>query len=119
MMKRMTLFVFSMLSIMVFCSVSLAVELTNIEKVPSTYAKTVEKDGKKVIEFGNDAIVYEPEALDKILAGYGLTLQNTATVPSTYATTVEKDGKKVIEFGNDAINYEPERFDKILAGYNS
>ena len=50
-----------MLSMMVFCSVALAVELTNIEKVPSTYAKLVDdKDGKKVIEFGNDAIVYEP-----------------------------------------------------------
>ena len=56
-MKRMTLLHTPGLSMMVFCSVSLAVELTNIEKVPSTYAKLVDdKDGKKVIEFGNDAI---------------------------------------------------------------
>jgi hypothetical protein len=102
----------------VFCSVSLAVELIYPEKVPSTYAKLVEKDGKKVIEFGNDAISYEPENLNKILAGYGVTLQNPEKVPSTYATIVEKDGKKEIVFGNDAWVYEPAQLNKILAGYN-
>ena len=46
-MKRMTLCIFSVLSMMVFCSVSLAVELTYPEKVPSTYAKVVEKEGRR------------------------------------------------------------------------
>ena len=77
------------------------------------------EEGKKLIEFGNDAIVYDPEALDKILAGYGLTLLYPEKVPSTYAKLVDdKEGKKVIEFGNDAISYEPEQFNKILAGYD-
>ena len=116
-MKRMTLCILSGLSMMVFCSVSLAVELTYPEKVPSTYAKVVEKEGKKVIEFGNDAIAYEPKQLDQILAGYELTLGYPERVPSTYAKAVEKEGKKVIEFGNDAIAYDPKQLDKILAGY--
>ena len=116
-MKRMTSCIFSGLSMMVFCSVSLAVELTYPEKVPLTYAKVVEKDGTKVIELGNDAISYEPGQLDKILAGYGLTLGYPERVPSTYAKVVEKDGTKVIELGNDAISYGPEALDQIFAGY--
>ena len=118
-MKGLGLLLICAASIVTISSVALAVELTYPEKVPSTYAKVVEKDGKKVIEFGNDAISYGPENLDKILAGYGLTLGYPERVPATYAKLVEdKDGNKVIEFGNDAISYEPEQFNKILASYD-
>jgi hypothetical protein len=65
-MKRMTS-IFSGLSMMVFCSVSLAVELT-YER--SLTCEGRGKDGKKVIEFGNDAVSYD-QATDKISLGMG------------------------------------------------
>ena len=105
-------------------SVALAVELIKPDKVPSNYATTVEKDGKKVVVFGTGAIAFEPKVFDQILSAYGLpsgvgiTLTFPDKVPSNYATTVEKDGKKVVVFGTGAIAFEPKLYDQILSGYS-
>jgi hypothetical protein len=94
------------------------ITLTFPDKVPSNYATTVEKDGKKVVVFGSGPIAFEPKLYDQILSGYSLTLRDPSKVPSNYATTVEKDGKTQIVFATSHIAYEPKLLHQILSGYS-
>jgi hypothetical protein len=116
-MKTLGVVLTCVVSILLFSSVALAVDLTDPTKVPNSYATFVQKEGKQTIEFGTGPIAYEPIVLDQILKGYGLTLQDPAKVPASYAWVVDAGGKKTVMFSTNPTMYEPMVFDQILKGY--
>jgi hypothetical protein len=117
-MKRMRFLLICAVSMVMVSSVALAVELIKPDKVPSNYATTVEKDGKKVVVFGTGPLAFEPKLYDQILSGYSITLKDPDKLPSNYAWTVEKDGKKQVMFATGHMTYEPKILNQILSGYS-
>ncbi len=108
-----------------------AVELVDVEAVPSRYASMQDvKDpetgeSKKELRFGNRQVFWQADDWNDILNGYGLELteEHTADMPKGFCRTVEKtneegETERVIVFNSaDSTIYTPESLNRILNAY--